>query len=239
MFFFSNKISIRESRLLEGLCDYHCHLLPGVDDGVQEMEETLQLLQTWESVGVKDVWLTPHIMEDMPNKPERLREKFSLLQQQYTGSVGLHLAAEHMMDGLFPSRFAEKAFLPIGADKSHLLVETSYYIPPINMEGMLRSIKQSGITPLLAHPERYEYMGEKDYKYYKDRQILFQLNLPSLIGAYGPAAQQKAEWLLDHNMYSCCGTDMHSLRHAEYFLNSKISKKTLQKVKELAGKMAL
>ena len=62
MFFFSNKISIRESGLLEGLCDYHCHLLPGVDDGVQEMEETLQLLQTWESVGVKDVWLTPHIM---------------------------------------------------------------------------------------------------------------------------------------------------------------------------------
>ena len=148
-----------------------------------------------------------------------------------------HLAAEHMMDGLFPSRFAEKALLPIGADQSHLLVETSYYIPPINMEGMLRSIKQSGITPLLAHPERYEYMGEKDYKYYKDRQILFQLNLPSLIGAYGPAAQRKAEWLLDQNMYSCCGTDMHSLRHAEYFLNSKISKKTLQKVKELAGKM--
>ena len=52
---------------MEGFRDCHCHLLPGVDDGVRELHETLKILERWKSLGVKEVWLTPHIMEDIPN----------------------------------------------------------------------------------------------------------------------------------------------------------------------------
>ena len=75
MWLLSNKVKVEDSGLLEGFRDCHCHLLPGVDDGVKELHETLNILEKWQSLGVKEVWLTPHIMEDIPNKTQELKEK--------------------------------------------------------------------------------------------------------------------------------------------------------------------
>ena len=68
---FSRKKSILESGLLDGFTDHHSHLLPGVDDGFQTADLTLEALRTMEQAGVADVWLTPHIMEDVPNNASR------------------------------------------------------------------------------------------------------------------------------------------------------------------------
>ena len=231
MWFVSNKTTVRESGLLEGFCDYHSHLLPGVDDGVEEMDETLQILRLWQSVGMKEVWLTPHVMEDIPNEPAALRRRLAALQDRYDGNIRLHLAAEYMMDGLFLPRLEEHDVL---TENDHrLLVETSYYIPPMNMEAILDSIRKKGFEPILAHPERYQYMDKDDYRYWKERGVLMQLNLPSLVGAYGPDVQYKAEWLLQKNMYDYCGTDTHSLEQAELFLDGIISQKVVKKVRRI------
>lgn len=218
---------------MEGFCDCHCHLVPGVDDGVQELDETMQILEEWESLGVKEVWLTPHIMEDIPNEPAMLRDKFEGVTAFYTGDVKLHLAAEHMMDGLFLKRLEKNNVMPIGKDRSKLLVETSYYTPPMNMTDIIERIKARGYEPILAHPERYQYMDRQDYKRWKDWGVLLQLNVPSLVGAYGPEVQWKAEWLLKENLYDYCGTDTHSTGQMELFLNSMISKKAVKRVKQI------
>ena len=88
------KRTLATSGLLRGLTDCHSHLLPGVDDGVRSLDESLQILAEMESAGIRKVWLTPHVMEDMPNTTERLRERFARLQDAYTGPVRLALAAE-------------------------------------------------------------------------------------------------------------------------------------------------
>ena len=80
MWLLSNKTKITDSGLFDGFIDYHCHLLPGVDDGVAEMHDTLAILERWEKAGIAEVWLTPHIMEDIPNSPTGLREGFLSLQ---------------------------------------------------------------------------------------------------------------------------------------------------------------
>ena len=218
---------------MEGFCDCHCHLVPGVDDGVQELDETMQILEEWESLGVKEVWLTSHIMEDIPNEPAMLRDKFEEVTAFYTGDVKLHLAAEHMMDGLFLKRLEKNNVMLIGKDRSKLLVETSYYTPPMNMTDIIERIKARGYEPILAHPERYQYMDRQDYKRWKDWGVLLQLNVPSLVGAYGPEVQWKAEWLLKENLYDYCGTDTHSTGQMELFLNSMISKKAVKRVKQI------
>ena len=228
-----------ESRLLEGFRDCHCHLLPGVDDGVHKMDETMLILEEWEHAGVKEVWLTPHIMEDVPNEPAKLRQRFTELQKQYDGTIKLHLAAEHMMDGLFLKRLEEGNVLPIGKRGTRLLVETSYYTPPMNMQEIFDNIKKKGYEPILAHPERYQYMETNDYKKWKECGVLFQLNLPSLVEAYGPEVQRKAEWLLKENMYEYCGSDTHSINHMDYFLSSIISKKAVKKVRKIAERQEL
>ena len=118
-------------------------------------------------------------------------------------------------------------------------METSYYNPPMDMERFFERIKERGYTSILAHPERYQYMDMRDYKNWKDKGVLLQLNVPSLVGAYGPEVQWKAEKLLEKGMYDYCGSDTHSIRFVEYFLNSKIAKKTVKKVQEIAFQQEL
>lgn len=239
MWLLSNKILVRDSGLLEGFRDCHSHLLPGVDDGVQEVDETMQILEEWELLGVKEVWLTPHVMEDISNEPKALREKLEGITAFYIGDVKLNLAAEHMMDGLFLRRLEKNEVMPISRNRDRLLVETSYYTPPMNMADVIKRVKKGGYKPILAHPERYQYMDRDDYSHWKERDVLFQLNVPSLVGAYGPDVQRKAEWLLKQGMYDYCGTDTHSIEQVNYFLNSEISKKKVKRVKQIAENQEL
>ena len=62
--------SLSDSGLLKNSIDYHSHILPGVDDGVRTMEDSLEILNNFEQQGVSELWLTPHIMEDIPNNTE-------------------------------------------------------------------------------------------------------------------------------------------------------------------------
>lgn len=194
---------------LKGFVDWHCHILPGVDDGLQTIDESLQVLAEYERLGIAQVWLTPHIMEDIPNTTAGLRARFAELQAAYKGGVQLHLAAENMLDALFEERLAARDLLPIGIRGDHLLVETSYFNPPMDLTGTLERIKSAGYRPILAHPERYIYMDEKDYKQLHGMGVEFQLNLPSLAGMYGTEARKKARRLGKLGLYAYSGTDLH------------------------------
>jgi len=231
MWLFSKNILVKDSGLLDGFCDYHCHLLPGVDDGVQDMEQTFHILDLLESLGVCEIWMTPHIMEDYPNEPDRLKELFSNVKHLFSGNIKLNLAAENMLDGIFIKRLQNNNLLCFG--NKDLLIETSYYMPPMNMQLVIDKIKEKGYRPILAHPERYEYMRQDDYLHWKHDGVLLQLNLPSLVGAYGPGVQSKAEWLLNNGMYDCSGTDCHSADQMDFFLDSPINKRMLKKALRL------
>lgn len=208
---FSKKKSLRDTKVFEGLIDWHSHILPGVDDGIKTMEEALSVLEEYQRLGFKKVWLTPHVMEDYPNETAALRQKFEDLKSNWKGDLEIALASENMLDNMFEERLEKNDFLPIGDEGNYLLVETSYYTPPYGMDEMLDKARAKGYNLVLAHPERYRYMEEKDYKKYKEKGLLFQVNLLSLTGAYGETAKKKAEWLLAHDMIDMFGTDVHKL----------------------------
>lgn len=201
--------SLIDSGIFKGFTDWHSHILPGVDDGVQTMEESLAILCLYETLGVTTVWLTPHIMEDIPNTTAGLKERFSELQAAYTGDVKLHLAAENMLDNLFEERLERNDLLPIGKDGKHLLVETSYFNPPMGLNNILLRIKAKGYVPVLAHPERYIYMDDIHYKQLKELGVCFQVNLLSFIGMYGHEARKRAKFLLKEKLVNFYGTDIH------------------------------
>jgi tyrosine-protein phosphatase YwqE len=205
------------SSLLTGFTDHHSHILPGVDDGVKKMEVSLKVLERYEQLGIAEVWCTPHIMEDIPNTTEKLQARFAELCEAYQGPIKLHLAAEYMMDALFEERLEQGDLLKLGDEGNQLLVETSYFTPPMDMDRILLRIKQRGLYPVLAHPERYVYMNKERYTELKDKGIRFQLNLSSLAGAYGSEAKDKALWILKKEYYNLVGSDLHSLRNADYW----------------------
>ena len=140
------------------------------------------MLRLYEEWGIRKVWLTPHIMEDFPNTVERLSRRLDELKAAYSGPVELRLAAEHMLDGLFNERLSQGQLLPLGEEKRYVLVETSYFNPPYGMNDFLDRIKSAGYIPLLAHPERYMYMDEREYKRLHEERIAFQLDLFSVVG---------------------------------------------------------
>ncbi len=225
---FSIKQTLEGSGILRGFTDWHSHILPGVDDGVQSVDESLDILRLYESSGIETVWLTPHIMEDIPNTTASLRERFDRLRSAYTGPVRLRLASENMIDALFEERLEAGDLLPIGDEGDRLLVETSYFNPPMGMRHIMKRIQSKGYHPVLAHPERYVYMEHEDYLRLLDTGVLFQLNLPSLFGGYGPEARHKAEWLLKNGHYSLAGSDIHHLHVWRDLLSMKADRKLLQ-----------
>ena len=210
MWFFEKKYSIAGSGLLKGWTDWHSHILPGVDDGIKTMEDSLKVLEYYEKMGVEAVWCTPHVMADTPNEPKNLRIQFEKLQAAYSGPLQLHLGAENMIDKLFEQRLADNDLLPLA--NNYLLVETSYLYPPLNLWEMLDEIRSKGYWPVLAHPERYVYMIPDDYHRLMRRDVQLQLNLASLSGLYGREARMKAFWLLKKGYYQRAGSDLHRLQ---------------------------
>ena len=210
MYLFSKRITLVNSGILRGYTDYHSHILPGVDDGIQTMADALELLSWLERLDVKTVWLTPHIMEDIPNTTNDLRHKFQELLSSYSGPIRLHLAAEYMLDSLFMERFEADDLLPLKIEEAKsLLVEVSGFRSPMNFHQILERIKAKGYYPMLAHPERYLYMKDEEYGKLKELGVKFQLNLFSLVGGYGTLVEKRAKWLLKHGMYDISGTDVH------------------------------
>lgn len=219
--------------MLQGFTDWHSHILPGVDDGIKTMDEALDTLASFEQQGIRKVWLTPHIMEDCPNTTDRLKERFEDLKNAYKGNIELALASENMLDSLFEERLAERDFLPIGTKGDHLLVETSYVNQPYGMDDMIEGVFACGLTPVLAHPERYRYMNEDDYHKWKKRGVLFQCNYISIIGGYGETARKKLEWMLKEGMVNLLGSDVHRIFAFEHTLEK--SPKRAEALRQLTG----
>ncbi len=238
MSLFTHKKNLSE--LFDGFVDFHCHILPGVDDGVHTFEESAKILSTYAGLGVKKVFLTPHIMEDVPNHPDELKTRFQelklFLEREGVKSPELELAAENMMDNLFTQRLDSKDVLTL--DGKLLLVETSYYNPPLNLQEILFRIKSDGYRPLLAHPERYIYMEDRDYEDLKKKDILFQLNLSSLSGFYGSTAQKKAENMLKKGFYDYVGTDLHRRSMLESYQGVKLSSGVWSSLSDLIKRSA-
>ena len=230
---FKHKYSISELGLLQGATDCHSHILYGVDDGVGTLRESLDILSLLEEQGLSTLWLTPHTMEDVPNTTEGLTSRFEELTDAYGGPIELHLASEYMMDGAFEAHLRKDDFLAHGEGDT-LLLETSTWASPYNFWELLEQTMRAGYHPLLAHPERYEYMRKSDYERLYDMGVRLQLNYPSLLGLYGEHVQKKAQMLLSSGWYSCAGSDCHRLKAITHQMEEEVlTKEIAQKLEPI------
>ncbi|MFR9524077.1 MAG: CpsB/CapC family capsule biosynthesis tyrosine phosphatase [Rikenellaceae bacterium] len=209
MIFFGRKHNILETPFFEGFKDYHNHTLPGVDDGVQTLEDSLAVLSYFEQLKIKEVVLTPHVMIDNRENVPNFGPAFAQLCKAYHGPVKLSLASEYMLDYNFLDYFKAGARM---LAKEHILVETSYMSAHTNFDDLIHEITSSSIIPVVAHPERYLYMDKKGYYELKDKGCKLQLNLFSFTHIYGKTVPKNALHMLGSGMYDIVGTDLHGLR---------------------------
>jgi protein-tyrosine phosphatase len=232
------------SRVLAALgTDMHSHVLPGLDDGAETVEHSLDLLRALRALGYRKLIMTPHIMGDFyKNTPEGIRAALQLLRDAAAaaglGDVALECAAEYYLDEFLGRKLADGTeMLTFGGDKRYLLFETSYMNEPLNLFEIIFEMKSQGYQPVLAHPERYTYLygrfGEIE-KMRRDYGVLLQVNLNSLAGYYSPAAKKVAEQLIDAGMVDFVGTDAHHLRHTDTLLKRTLPQPHLEKVLKLS-----
>ncbi|UMB62158.1 histidinol phosphatase [Lutibacter sp. A80] len=216
----------------ETYIDIHSHLLPNIDDGSKSFEESTLLLKKLSSYGIKNFVITPHIMDGVWNNTtqiinQKLFELTNYLKSQGIDDLNIRAAAEYMIDANFEKLLSEKDLLTI--KDQYVLVELSYFNPPINLNEILFNIQIAGYKPILAHPERYIFYHSNYKKYYELKELgcLFQLNLLSLSQHYGSKITKIAERLLKDNLIDFTGTDTHNIRHLntlETINNSKLLK---------------
>lgn len=235
---FSKKLFLKD--LLEDFVDIHNHILPGIDDGAATKEDAIALISHMRKLGIKQFIPTPHVMNDFyPNTIESINSAYKLLLKSLDTQTRLDItikpAAEYMLDINFDSLVESNQILTLKSN--YVLVELSYFQPPINLEILVKNLKNNGYIPVLAHPERYVYYHENldYYRRLKHMGCYFQLNLLSLSWHYGKHVQKIAIQLINNGFIDFTGTDAHNISHIETLANLAISKELYKKLEVIVN----
>lgn len=216
--------------------DMHSHLIPNIDDGSKSIEDSLFLIKGLINLGYKNIITTPHIMSDFyKNTPEIINNGLYKLQKAIDDNnidIKINAAAEYYIDFEFTQKIDNEQLLTFG--NNYVLIECSFVNPPQNINEVIFKLQTSGYKPILAHPERYIYWLKdlKQYEYLKDRDVLFQVNILSLIGMYSADSKHIAEYLIKNEMVDFLATDLHNDRHLKLLSNMHVKESIANKIKK-------
>jgi len=218
--------------------DWHNHLLAGVDDGVREIEQSEIILKSMREVGIRTVVHTPHFNPEI--FPDNTETSIKVAFERYLGALSaearegldIRLAGEYMVVNGFEQRDMTEL---LQIEPGKVLIEMSYMYPSATIEDTVFNIRMAGLTPVIAHPERYLYYAGslEHFERLYDMGAQFQLNLLSLSGTYGPASIHILEYLLSNGMYSYVGTDTHTPQHFRHITGSEIPEKYFSMLKPI------
>jgi tyrosine-protein phosphatase YwqE len=216
----------------EGFIDIHSHILPGIDDGAENLKQTSELLNRLNKIGFSKCIVTPHTLPEIwENTTEGIKETFESTKLQLEKPLNnmlLHAASEYMINDAFLQRLQTEPLLTL--KDNYVLIEMSYMNPPLALKEIIFEIQLKGYQPLLAHPERYFFYhtNTKMYETLKKLEVQFQLNLLSSVGYHGSSVAKTAEFLLKENFIDFVGSDVHHLKHITAFENKIIIKSEKQ-----------
>ncbi|MGZ5285841.1 MAG: tyrosine-protein phosphatase [Flavisolibacter sp.] len=236
LFFRKKKVETADLSWLH--TDMHSHLIPAIDDGAPDMVTSIELIKGMVALGYQKIITTPHILWELyPNTHDIIVRGYGEVQKALESEgikVEFRVAAEYFMDEHFMEELQKK--IPLLPLKDNLvLVEFSMVTAPMDLHDILFEMQMQNYQPVIAHPERYAYLGRKKevFDELKNSGAFFQLNILSLTGHYGPVVQELSEYLLKKNYYDLAGTDLHHHRHLESF--SKLHPSVINKIRSSAS----
>ena len=201
--------------------DFHSHILPGLDDGATDLENSVALASAMKSWGFERIYCTPHITNKFRNTPDTIRPAFETLQEAlYVKGVDveLRMSAEYrLVPETWPEVLEKNWLMPI--EDRFILMELPIFNPEdlkdIKPIEEFKKIVSLGLTPLLPHPERYWYLPKDELMSFLDAGVKIQSNYGSLAGLYGDEPQKNVLALAEEGLVSSYGTDMHNLHYVE------------------------
>ncbi len=204
---------------MEVIVDIHTHILPGVDDGAENFDEAIEMLRIAQSNGTTDIVLTPHYLaRDMRGAKLRKKDMLSRFEifkesaQSYCPKLNLYLGAEtYAVNNLYEA---------IEDDQIITINNTKYVLLEFGFSDHIRraynatvSLMERGYIPIIAHPERYDFVKDDPMSIIEfiDIGALLQINCGSLAGEYGGASREVAMMYLDEGFAAAVASDGHSV----------------------------
>ena len=217
---FKSKPTLKEL-IPKGFVDIHSHILPGIDDGAKNVEESVMLISKMKKIGFGKIIATPHTYANLyENTNDSIKSSFQLLSKLKV-DLKIDYASEYLIDSSLTKRISEKTILTL--KENHILLEMSYLAPPNNLHEIIHFALINNYTPIIAHPERYIFYHKnfKEYEMLKRIGCKFQLNLLSVTGHYGKSVLKISKKLIRKNLIDFVGSDIHNKKHIDAF-NNKI-----------------
>lgn len=185
--------------------DLHSHILPGLDDSAQRMDDSLRMAEEALEHGCEMVFATPHAfhVSDIPS-----RDELAELARAITVKTGLPVATGYEVHilALIEGARAEDLCLE---DTNIVLIELPLVNEILAAEDYLSDLVRKGLAPLLAHPERYYYMRPEKLRELLRKGVLTLLNSRSFFGYHGREAKKRAETFLVEGLVSALASDAH------------------------------
>ena len=201
--------------------DFHSHILPGLDDGARDLDDSLMLASAMKGWGFERVYCTPHINALYRNTPESIRPAFEQLQEAlntHNIDLDIRMSAEYrLVPETWPDVLEKGWLMPI--EDKYILMELPISrrseMKNISPQEEFRKILSMGLTPILPHPERYGYLSQEELNEFVDIGVKIQCNYGSLAGLYGDVAEEIARNLVDEGIVSFFGSDMHNAHYVD------------------------
>lgn len=219
------------------MIDLHSHILPGVDDGAQTLEDSLEMAKKAISQGITHLMCTPHHNNGKYNNPadQIIRDVVALQNELDQRGLDLTLleGQEVRLTELLLTAIKREEILFTDLDNTYLLIEFPTNEIPIYAEQMFYRLLNQGHVPVIVHPERNAVFREEPNRLvsFLEMGTLTQLTAPSIVGIFGSEIQKTARLMLEHQMLYMVASDAHNLRHRTFLM-----KEAYEEIEKIGGR---
>ena len=201
--------------LVKKFVDIHSHILPGLDDGPDDMDESVTIAEIAFREGISKIICTPHaargydeLIRAADDGLASLREKLEEKRIPISLQLGFEVLVSEQL--LYYENLKQLAFLLNG--RQHMLLEFNFNRFPDCLNELLYLLQLENIQPIFAHPERYYYLHDNItfLKNMKSRGVMIQVNTGSITGNFGPDVQKFVKKIIKNGLVDFIATDTHS-----------------------------
>lgn len=222
------------------MIDLHCHILPSLDDGAQNLKESVEMAEEAVRQGITHILCTPHHNQHFQNPKAEVLAAVPKLQKvldERKLPLTLFEGQEVRIHSRLIEEIEQENILFADVEDRYLLAELPSNEIPAFTESLFYELRKKGIIPIIVHPERNRGFQENPNQLlpYLNMGCLAQLTAPSLVGIYGKKIQKLSEELITHQLVQMVASDAHARKNRDFHMKEAykiIRKKYGQEVVE-------
>ncbi len=198
------------------MIDLHAHILPGLDDGAQDMDETIEMCLKAAGDGIETIVATPHMGNGtFDNHREVVLSAVAVVNNELEKRkipVKILPGGDNYINEHLDFLIQRGEAMTVNDNGRYVMVEFPKHIVPPHFLDWLFEMKLKNITPILTHPERHmAFQNDIDIaRQWVDKGGLIQITAMSLLGEFGPDTMKSAEELLRYHLVHIIASDAHS-----------------------------